>query len=99
VTAGLVLCGHSHVQLTTSGPRGTLIVNPGSVGCPRHVDNKDWTEAEAGSPHARYAIATRRQGLWNVELIVLGYDWSHVAERARENGRADWAEIFLSGWP
>lgn len=98
VTASLVLCGHSHVQLVASGPDGALIVNPGSVGCPRHVDNKDWKGAEAASPHARYAIATRSNGHWSVELFVLDYDWNQVAAKARENARDDWAEVFLCGW-
>lgn len=74
-------------------------MNPGSVGCPRHVDNEDWRRAESGSPHARYAVATRRQGRWSVELFVLDYDWGQVAARATENGRSDWAEVFLCGWP
>lgn len=98
VTARLVLCGHSHVQLVASGPGGALVVNPGSVGCPRHVDNADWKGAEAATPHARYAIATERRGRWSVELFVLDYDWSQVAAKARENDRPDWAEVFLGGW-
>ena len=39
---------------------GRLVLNPGSVGCPRYADNEDRLVNEAGSPHARYAIATRR---------------------------------------
>jgi hypothetical protein len=65
------------------------------VGCPRYTDNADPSVAEAGSPHARYAIATRRMGSWDVELFALVYDWRAVAERAMRNGRPDWAQVFL----
>jgi putative phosphoesterase len=92
--AGLVLCGHSHHQHLVLAPGQRLVLNPGSVGCPRYADNDDPFIAEAGSPHARYAIATRRGGRWNAELIVLDYDWTPVVRRARDNGRPDWAEGF-----
>ena len=95
ITASLVLCGHSHHQHATFAPGNRLVVNPGSVGCPRYADNDDPSIAEAGSPHARYAVATRRAQGWSVELIVLDYDWSRVAERAVANGRPDWARGFL----
>ncbi len=96
VSASLILCGHSHHQHATHAPGGKLIVNPGSVGCPRYADNPDTSTAEAGSPHARYAIATRRATRWSVDLIVLDYDWSQVTERAIANGREDWAAAFAS---
>lgn len=93
--AALFLCGHSHVQHAAAGPGGSLIVNPGSVGCPRYADNADPWVAEAGSPHARYAVITRRAGRWSVDLVVIEYDWCPVAERARANGRPDFAQGFL----
>jgi diadenosine tetraphosphatase ApaH/serine/threonine PP2A family protein phosphatase len=96
VPADLVLCGHSHHQHVAADRRGRLVVNPGSVGCPRYADNADRLVNEAGSPHARYAVATTRGDRWSVDLVVLEYDWSVVAAQARRNGRADWAEGFLS---
>ena len=95
VQAGLVLCGHSHLQHAALAPGNRLVVNPGSVGCPRYADNDEPFIAEAGSPHARYAVATRRAGRWSVEMVALDYDWSAVVERARRNERADWAAGFL----
>jgi putative phosphoesterase len=92
--AMLVLCGHSHQQHAACATGGTLVVNPGSVGCPRYADNDDPTIAEASSPHARYAIATRRKGRWSVELIALEYDWAQVTRQAVRNGREDWAAAF-----
>jgi len=66
-----------------------------SVGCPAYDDPTPPAHvSEQGSPHARYAIVTRRNGRWSAELIVLAYDWEAVAERARENGREDWARAF-----
>ena len=95
VTAKLILCGHSHHQHVAQAHGDRLIVNPGSVGCPRYADDSDRFLAEAGSPHARYAIATERAGRWSVELFALDYDWSSVIARAESNGREDWAEGFL----
>jgi predicted phosphodiesterase len=95
VSAGLVLCGHSHLQHSALAPGNRLVVNPGSVGCPRYADNDEPFIAEAGSPHARYAVATRRTGRWSVEMVALDYDWSVVVERARANQREDWARGFL----
>ena len=95
VQANLVLCGHSHHQHLASDRTGRLVVNPGSVGCPRYADNADRLINEAGSPHARYAIATRRAARWSVDLIALEYDWAAVAAQAERNGRSDWARGFL----
>ncbi|MBA4137742.1 MAG: metallophosphoesterase [Opitutus sp.] len=94
--ASLVLCGHSHLQHVAQ-VGVSLVVNPGAVGCPRYADNGTPARNEGGSPHARYAIATRRHGSapWSVELFALAYDFEAVAARARANGRTDWAEAFM----
>lgn len=94
VTASLLLCGHSHVQHTAAVGR-CLVVNPGSVGSPRYAGNARWQDAEPSSPHARYAVATRRRGAWSVTMHVVAYDWSCVAAQARANGFPDWAAAFL----
>lgn len=91
----LILCGHSHHQHVAHAPGNRLVVNPGSVGCPRYADNKDPFSAESCSPHARYAIATKRNRRWSVELFVLEYDWEAVANQARINGFDAWATAFL----
>jgi putative phosphoesterase len=97
VNAELVLCGHSHLQHCAYASGGQLVVNPGSVGCPRYADNANPTANEAGSPHARYAIATREHGRWSLEFFALAYDWSSVAERAVALGHTAWASGFLKG--
>ena len=94
--ATLVLCGHSHHQhMAFVGNR--LVLNPGSVGCPRYADNEDPFIAEAGSPYAHYAIATRRGAGWSIEMLALDYDRQHVVQRARSTGRSDWVSGFLKG--
>jgi putative phosphoesterase len=94
-TAELILCGHSHHQHVAADRAGRLVLNPGSVGCPRYSDNDDRLLNEAGSPHARYAVATRRPSGWSVELVVLEYDWMAVVQQATASGRADWGRGFL----
>jgi putative phosphoesterase len=94
VEAELVLCGHSHHQHTASAPGVQLVINPGSVGEPRTASSDDAELGEAISPHARYAIATRRRGRWSAELFALEYDWRAVGQRAKENGRPSWAAVF-----
>ncbi len=94
-SAELVLCGHSHHQHVAADHTGRLVLNPGSVGCPRYSDNDDRLLNEAGSPHARYAVATRGSHGWSIELIAVAYDWTSVARQATRNGRPDWAAGFL----
>lgn len=98
VTADLILCGHSHQQNSAHASGARLVVNPGSVGCPRMADDDDPPACEASSPHARYSVLTRRAGRWSAELVILDYDWDAVAERAQVNGRPDWAFGFLGGY-
>jgi len=93
--ASLILCGHSHLQHLAAIPGGGTILNPGSVGCPRYADNANPFDAEAGTPHAFYALATKRKAAWSFEMIALGYDNAPVVARARANGRTDWARGFL----
>lgn len=95
VRASLVLCGHSHLPGLAELPDGTLVLNPGSVGAPRYADNADPTVAEAGSTHARYAIATMRGGRWSVELHAVAYDRERAVAQASRNGRDDWVRGFL----
>ena len=95
--AALVLCGHSHHQHAALAPGGRLVANPGAVGAPRYAGDAEPLAVEAGSPHARYAVATRRGGRWSVEMIALDYDWAPVVARARANGREDWVRGFLAG--
>lgn len=75
------------------------MLNPGSVGCPGYVDPTPPAHvSEAGSPHARYAMLTRRKAGWSVELIAVEYDWEMASRRAAENGRDEWARALATGF-
>lgn len=91
---GLVLCGHSHHQHSVWAASRRLVVNPGSVGSPRYAGTAAPRRNEAGSPHARYSVVTRRAAVWSAELFVLDYDWAPVVSRARSVGFDDWADGF-----
>ncbi|HEX5502690.1 MAG TPA: metallophosphoesterase family protein [Thermomicrobiales bacterium] len=95
----LVCCGHSHIPRVVALAGGTLIVNPGSVGLPAYDDDTPAPHVmESHTPHAKYAILTRREGTWAVELIQVPYDWARAAARATALGRPDWAAALASGW-
>jgi predicted phosphodiesterase len=93
----VVLCGHSHRQAVVQIPGGPLILNPGTVGCPVSADNKMARDLEFRSPHARYAILTRRRGHWGAELFALPYDWERAAARAELSGSDGWREALTIG--
>lgn len=97
ISREIVLCGHSHRQNLTQMSGGPLIINPGSVGCPVFADIPRANCIEPRSPHARYAILTRRGARWSAEFIALDYDWDRAALRARDNGFANWSEALVTG--
>lgn len=99
VSHSLILCGHTHQQRTVVLSQGPTIVNPGSVGLQAYTDDLPIPHAmQTGSPHARYAIITRHERSWQVEHILVTYDWDHAAEVAARNGRLDWAQWLKNGW-
>ena len=52
---------------------------------------------EHRSPHARYAILTRRAGRWSAELIALAYDWDAASRQAGGLGWPQWAQALATG--
>jgi len=99
VTAGLVLCGHSHLQRCVELEDGPLIVNPGSVGLPAYESESPIPHRmESGSPHARYAIVEKRNHRWSAEMMAIDYDWESMAEFAEQRGRPDWTRALRSGY-
>jgi predicted phosphodiesterase len=97
--AGLVLCGHSHLQRSVALDGGALIVNPGSVGLPAYEAGRPYPhKMQSGSPHARYAIVEKKNHRWAPELVAIDYDWESMATIAEKRGRVDWAQALRSGY-
>ncbi len=95
----LVLCGHSHQPRLVRLGSGTVVVNPGSVGCPAYLDpGPPAHRSETGSPHARYAILILNDGAVQAEFRALPYDWEQAARRAAANGRPEWAHALRTGY-
>jgi hypothetical protein len=78
VRAKTVVFGHSHLQFQRPGPHGTYLVNPGSVGSPRH-----------GQPNAAWAV---RRDDGRFELRRTGYDTERAAAAFRALG-GDYGEF------
>ncbi|AWM86282.1 metallophosphoesterase [Microvirga sp. 17 mud 1-3] len=99
VTARLVLCGHSHRPDLVRLPNGTLVLNPGSIGCPAvEVSTEPLIVTESGTPHARYVMLDLQpDGQIHAEFIAIPYDHEKAAARADANGRADWAYGLRTG--
>jgi predicted phosphodiesterase len=100
IASGMLLCGHSHQPRVAHGPGGVLVVNPGSVGCPAYADPTPPTPhvSETGSPHARYALLTKKAARWRVDLVAVEYDWDRAAACAAANGRHEWARALATGY-
>jgi predicted phosphodiesterase len=97
--ADLIFCGHSHIPRVARLRNGQTIVNPGSVGSQAyHGHHPAPHRLEVGSPHARYAIATKSGGGWMVEQICVPYDWESAAQLAEMRGREDWVNALLTGF-
>jgi predicted phosphodiesterase len=77
--ATVMAAGHTHIQMLRQH-RGTLIVNPGSVGLPfrEYVAGR----APALMPHAEYAIVEANQGSVGVTLRRVPLDKSSLREAA-----------------
>ncbi len=101
LAAPLLLCGHTHIQRCVALPGGSIVVNPGSVGLPAYAENgQNPHTAESGSPHARYAILSDEggRGRWEVDFVLVAYDWDAAADKARAEGRPDWAAALRTGF-
>ena len=96
--AALVLCGHSHL------PRemrvgGTLVVNPGSVGCPAYTDDlPEPHDVETGSPEACWAVIHRAGEGWEAEFRQTAYDTARMVAAAEHHGSETWAQAVATGW-
>lgn len=96
--AAVILCGHTHLQRVIKLDDGRLIVNPGSVGLQAFDDDHPYPHiVETGSPHARYAVLSKKAGDWEVALLAVDYDWEQAARDAEANRRDDYARALRTG--
>ncbi|MES0005238.1 metallophosphatase family protein [Mesorhizobium sp. M0025] len=91
--AGLTLCGHTHTPRLVRLSDNRTILNPGSVGVQAFPGL-----TVTGSPHARYALATRKDGQWSFSHHVVNYDWTETSSRATATGFDSWAHGLLTGY-
>jgi predicted phosphodiesterase len=91
--ARLVLCGHTHTPRVVHLSDSQLILNPGSVGVQAFPGL-----TVTGSPHARFAIATRADEGWSFSQGMIGYDWTEASGRAAAAGFASWEHGLLTGF-
>jgi predicted phosphodiesterase len=100
--ARVVVCGHTHVPRAVRTSRGTLVVNPGSVGLPAYDAHHPYPHAvENGAPDARYAIveqAGEHGDAWMATLLAVPYDHMARAALAQERQRPDWARALATGY-
>lgn len=96
--ARLVLAGRSHRPDLVQLPSGTLVLNPGSVGCPAFSDETPPHGHETGTPHARHALVDLRARTIDVEFRAVSYDHESAALRAENAGRPDWAHLPRTGF-
>lgn len=97
--AEVVLCGHTHVARSVRTARGSLVVNPGSVGLQAFADDYPHPHViESGSPDARYAIVERGPSGWTTALFTVPYPHRPMAELARQRECLDWEVALLTGF-
>ena len=78
---------------------GRMVVNPGAVGCPGFEDETpDYHRAEAGLPHAAYAVLDRMAQGWALSFRRIPYDTRRAVARAAALGRPDWASVLATGF-
>ncbi|MGE0281047.1 MAG: metallophosphoesterase [Rhizobiaceae bacterium] len=91
--AALVLCGHSHTPRLVHMDGGPTILNPGSVGVQAFP-----SFTATGSPHARFAIATRNGSSWSFTQYAIEYDWLAAAAQAEARGQSRWVHGLTTGF-
>lgn len=98
VPHALILCGHTHTPRCERLDDGRMVVNPGSVGLPAYDDDHPYFHlVKNGTPHARYALLTRKPAGWGVKLKRIDYDFESAARQAERHQRPDWAIALRTG--
>lgn len=98
VTAGLMLCAHSHVARAVRLGDGRMVLNPGSVGCPGYLDDAPEHAMQAGLVDASYAVVERTAAGWRPTFHLVPYDATRMVAMAKAEAREDWAMALSTGW-
>lgn len=99
ISASLLLCGHTHMPRILRLSDGSLLVNPGSVGCPGYDDDQPRPHVvQTGNPNASYAVIEEGPSGWLVTMRSIPYETSRMVALAEKAGRPDWARVVRSGW-
>ena len=94
----VIVCGHTHIPRVVQLANGQMVVNPGSVGLPAYSDQLPVPHAmETYSPHASYAIITKRSSAWSVSFEKVEYRYGTASHCAASLGRNDWARAIATG--
>lgn len=99
VNASLFLCGHTHLPRRMDLPDGRIILNPGSVGCPGHIDdNPVHHVVQTGTSAACYALVEKTSSGWATAFRHVPYDPSRMIALAREADHPHWEARLATGW-
>lgn len=82
ITASLIIRGHNHNHRVDHWGSRTVITS-GSVGI-----------GLSGAPKAVYALATRKNGVWQTETRYVDYDLQHTLQRFEETRYLDYTGIM-----
>lgn len=99
IKASLFLCGHTHLPRRMDLPDGSVILNPGSVGCPGYIDDTPVHHVvQTGTSAACYAVVERTAGGWATAFRHVPYDPSRMIELARAANHPNWEGRLATGW-
>ncbi|MEO1687220.1 MAG: metallophosphoesterase family protein [Pseudomonadota bacterium] len=99
LSAGLLLCGHTHMPRRLDLADGRVLLNPGSVGCPAYQDDLPVPHrVQTGSPAACYAIAERVADGWSTSFRHVPYDPARMIRLAHEADHPHWQTRLATGW-
>jgi len=93
-SATIMAGGHTHEQMVRRH-KGTLVLNPGSVGLP--FERGLGADEARNPPWAEYAVVDQEHGTLRIELRRVPIDVEAVVRAIRESGMPH-AELFAQDW-
>ncbi|MGB0695135.1 MAG: metallophosphoesterase family protein [Rhodospirillaceae bacterium] len=109
--APLILCGHTHIPRVLRLGTGSLLVNPGSAGCPGYDDDHPvFHVVQTGLPDPAYAVLERQSvsgagdvgagegAAWRAFIRHVPYDPTRMVALAQQANRPEWAAALATGW-